>query len=103
MKLVWFSWFSVFVCALALALFAYTSIQRSHDQAQLEELAVETNAALCAFKSNLEQRALDAEQYIADVQDGKREVIPGITIADLQRSLFNQQQTLDALEELSCE
>lgn len=99
MKLVWFSWFSIFVCVLALALFAWTSVQRSHDQAALEKLARETNAALCAFKTDLQRRYDAGVEFLEKNPNG----IPGISGADIQRSLVNQKATLDALEGLSCQ
>lgn len=98
MKLVWFSWFSVFVCALSLTLFAYTSYQRSGDRAAIEKLAIETNAALCALRADLQRRHDAGVAFLKENPNG----IPGISAADIQRSLGNQQATLDALSDLSC-
>lgn len=91
-------WISVFACALSLALFSYSFVQRSHDQAQVEALARDTNAALCTFKSSLQQRYDDGVVFLENNPDG----IPGISGADIERSLANQKATLDALSELDC-
>lgn len=50
--------------------------------------------ALCAFEDDLERRVLTGQEFLRKHPDG----IPGITGADISRSLSNQQQTLDAIK-----
>lgn len=49
--------------------------------------------AICALQDDLERRVLNAQQFIEDHPGG----IPGISRADLERSIQNQQMTLAAL------
>lgn len=98
MRFAWLSWFSVAVCAASLALFAYTFQQRASDQAQVEELARQTNEALCTFKADLERRYLAGVEFLDRNPDG----IPGVSRADIARSLSNQKATLEALATLEC-
>ncbi len=70
--------------------------------AKYQSVASESHSALCAFKNDLTRRHDDGERYVEDVKSGKRELIPGITIADLERSLASQESTLEALVPLHC-
>lgn len=65
--------------------------------AQIGAVADETHTALCAFKHDLEER----RSRLWEFRESGRE-IPGITSGDINRSLSQQKQTLDALSALSC-
>lgn len=58
------------------------------------------DTALCAFVGDLERRADSTAEYLKK-HPGK-EPIPGISRADLRRSLENQRRTLDSLKGLKC-
>lgn len=63
----------------------------------------EAHDALCAFKLDLTGRAKNTQDYIDDVQTGKRVIINGLTIADLTRSRDQQDATLRSLRNLKCD
>lgn len=86
------------VVALVLVVGAYA---RSTDQ-ETERLAAETHSALCAFKGDVAERQRTARQYLADVRSGRREPIPGITVAEIAEAVRTRQDTLDALSSLDC-
>lgn len=65
--------------------------------------AGQTHRALCAFKTDLAERASSTQRFIDDIRTGRRSAIPGITISDLELTLANRQATLDSLKELDCE
>lgn len=69
---------------------------------RLETTTNETHSALCTFKADLARRYIDGQAYVDDVVNGERELLPGFTLADLNRSLANQRATLDSLSALSC-
>lgn len=75
----------------------------AHKQSvRLERVASETHDALCSFKLDLKRRYSNGQGYVADVREGRRPIIQGITLADLERSLSNQRSTLDSLKPLDC-
>lgn len=83
---------------LAISLLAVTIAFRAADQRQLEKVARSTHDALCTFKGDLEQRYQGGRQFLIDHPEG----IPGISPADIERSLANQKSTLHALSALDC-
>jgi hypothetical protein len=58
--------------------------------------------ALCALRHNLEVRVESSEKYLRDVAAGYRRPVPGITTADINTSIKNQQATINALSNLDC-
>lgn len=68
----------------------------------IANLARETHDSLCAFRQDLASRQRDTENYIKDVEEGRRPIIQGITLAELRQSVANRQATLDSLSELDC-
>lgn len=64
--------------------------------------ATKAEKALCALRGNFEERIAASEEYLADVEAGRREPIAGITTADIQRGLDNQLATVNALSGLRC-
>ena len=70
--------------------------------AALAYYAIQTHDALCKFKGDLEQRAEQTASFIDEIEDGERDLIPGISLADLRRSHSIQIRTLSALSGLEC-
>jgi hypothetical protein len=71
----------------------------THNQSvELRRVAVETHAALCAFKLGLQDRVASAEEFLIENPEG----IPGISRQDIQRSIDAQKSTLLSLDELDC-
>lgn len=68
-----------------------------------ETNALETHAALCTFRADLQRRADNAADFIHAIETGKRPPIEGISVNDLQRSLDGQEATLKSLAPLVCE
>ena len=70
--------------------------------AALAYYAIQTHDALCKFKGDLEHRAEQTALFVDEIESGKREPIPGISLADLRRSYSNQVATLSSLSDLDC-
>ena len=87
---------------VALILFALALGWRSADQRRNKQLALSTNAALCAFKHDIQTRAEQTQRFLNEIVSGDRPPIPGISVADLSRSLDAQRATLASLEILNC-
>lgn len=81
-----------------LAVSLYVDYRSDRADARVRAVAVETHEALCAFKSDLQRRYTAGSEFLENNPDG----IPGISAADIQRSLQNQRATLDALSALDC-
>lgn len=75
---------------------------RYHDQAKVNRLAAENHNVLCAFKHDREESAERTRTFISELKSGIRPPIPGITVADLERTLANIDSTLKALRQLDC-
>ena len=73
----------------------YTARQQSD---KLETVASRTAAALCTFRADLRARYESGLDFLKNHPDG----IPGISAADIQRTLDNQKSTLDSLAGLPC-
>ena len=73
----------------------YDSQQR---RADLAEAVQKINGALCTFVADIQRRHDDGVKFLEDHPEG----IPGISAADIQRSLDAQQSTLDSLSGLDC-
>ena len=58
--------------------------------------------AICALKNDLQRRVDSTEEFIANLKSGKRDPIPGITVADLERSASSMNQTIAALAVINC-
>lgn len=59
-------------------------------------------SALCALRHDLELRVERSEQYLDDVEEGRREPIPGLTALDIRRSVDSNETTIRALDGLDC-
>lgn len=58
--------------------------------------------ALCVLRGDYERRLATSEEYVKDVRARKREPVPGITQADLQRSIDGLRSNINALSGLDC-
>lgn len=101
-------WKTAVVVFLLILTVSITSVQvwlafRVGAQARdLRAVATETHDALCSFKLDLQTRQEDGRRYLRDVRAGRREIIEGITIQELEESLAARQATLDTLASLDC-
>jgi hypothetical protein len=64
--------------------------------------ASKAEVALCALRADLEVRAESSQEYLADLDAGRREPIPGITRRDITDGIQNQRRTIRALGSLEC-
>lgn len=89
---------------LALVVVGTQTVRESLRKAdmRLEEIAVETHDSLCAFKQDLTRRYESGVDYIEDVKAGRRQILEGFTIPELERSVQAQKSTLNALTPLTC-
>lgn len=84
---------------LALALvFIVGYVDAANRRAELTKVTLNTNNALCALRSDLEQRVEGSIQFLKDNPDG----VPGISAKVIQQSIDNQTQTINALSQLHC-
>jgi hypothetical protein len=72
-------------------------------QSDLNSKAKQTRHALCTFRADLTGRRNDLVKYRDDVNTGRRKPVPGITKADINTSLRNQNATLRSLRSLACD
>lgn len=91
-------WFSAVFAIVALIVLGVLFAVRASDLRKLDELTRSTNQALCTFRLDLERRTDLTAQFLEDHPEG----IPGVSRADLIRSLTNQQATLESLSDLKC-
>jgi hypothetical protein len=94
-------WKPLAIVLLSAALLFANARENAQTQDRLQAVATETHSALCTFKADLQARFENTKEYLAK-HPGK-EPIPGITRADLRRSLDAQRSTLDALSVLECD
>lgn len=85
--------------ALAIAILFGLNRRERNEQFKQNSTA---HAALCTFRADLVRRADDTEQFIREIETGVRMSIPGITEADLARSLNAQRSTVKSLAILDC-
>lgn len=62
-------------------------------------LAAANTRALCAFRHDLEQRVTDAQDFLRSHPHG----FPGVTAAQIQVSITNQEATIHALRFINCQ
>lgn len=86
------------LCGVVAISVAGLSVGIIRSNSHIAEVANNTNAALCTLRSDLEQRIDDSRQFLEDHPNG----IPGISAADIQQGITNQQRTIDALSTLEC-
>lgn len=94
-------WLVIATVVVYLALIGFIgafSISFSNQRAELRRITLNTNAALCTLRSDLEVRLQGAKDFLAEHPDG----IAGITAATLQQSITNQERTVTALSGLEC-
>ena len=69
---------------------------------RVESIANENRESICRFVIDLTNRRDAQVEYRDDLENGTRPPIPGVTIADIQRSIDSQTATIDAFAELNC-
>ena len=94
--------FSAIVLAAAFTWRINDQERTEREAARAAAEAAQTHDALCALKFDLQRRANDTQEFLDDLATGQREPIPGLTVADLKRSLNGQQSTLASLKHLEC-
>lgn len=70
---------------------------RSNSQ-DTERVAAQTHAAICTLRADLQRRVDDGDAFLKRHPHG----IPGISRADIQRSLVGQRSTIKALAIADC-
>jgi hypothetical protein len=84
---------------LVLALFGGVAWSvRASDTARVDEIASTNQAALCAFREDVERRVVSSEEFLEENPQG----IPGISAAMIRRSLIAQRETVEALSVVEC-
>lgn len=73
-----------------------------HQNRMLAKQGAQARDAFCALRIERIQQIQQTKDYIADLEAGRRQPIPGITIADLKRSLLTPEGTLRATSDLGC-
>lgn len=76
--------------------------ESERQQAEIEALGKSTHDTLCIVRTNLAGRLARAEEYNADVRSGKRPLLPGFALAELEKDVADQQATLKGLGGLRC-
>ena len=69
---------------------------------RVETLADENRRYMCNFVNDLRERHQASLEYLSDVERGRRPIITGLTLVDLQRSIDTQKATLDSFRGLDC-
>lgn len=72
------------------------------NQREIRALAASTHETLCIVRTNLAGRLARAEEYNADVKSGKRPLLPGFSLRELEKDVAEQQATLKGLGTLRC-
>ena len=83
--------------------FTFFYIQAQDQRHDLAVVARATHHVQCAQKAVLQRTIRSSQQFLADVRAGHRPRIPGISDADIVRSIQNTQNTLSAYRDLPCE
>ena len=62
--------------------------------------AFQTHHSLCTLRGELDDRVAASETYIDDVKEGRKPLLAGFTLAELERSVAATRQNADALSGL---
>lgn len=100
----------ILVAAVAIAVLSWNvwqnhkALDQAHaNQREVRALAVSTRDTFCVVRTNLAGRLARAEEYNADVKSGKRPLLPGFSLRELEKDVAEQQATLTSLGGLRCE
>lgn len=81
----------------------HKALDEAHsNRREVRALAVSTRDTLCIVRTNLAGRLARAEEYNADVKSGKRPLLPGFSLRELEKDVADQQATLKGLGTLVC-
>lgn len=86
----------LYVVVIALSALGYWSTQQNAQDTR--DLAVQTTAALCALRFDLEARVEQGQEFL----DANPEGIKGIPAETLQQTIEGQQRTISSLSVLDC-
>ena len=64
--------------------------------------AINTNATLCDFKRDLQERRDSSAAYLQSIESGARQLPDGFVLADLRQTLAARESTLRSLQDLHC-
>lgn len=73
-------------------------IDASNKRTDIEQLAEETNTALCKFRAGLENQVAGSEDFLKENPQG----IPGLSAEAIQASIDRQRTTIKSLSDLDC-
>lgn len=91
--------FATVVLYLFLAgLVAFVWVDGMSQRAEIRNVALTTNTALCTLRHDLEKRIETSQQFLEENPNG----IPGFSAEVIEQSIANQQDTIEALEVLRC-
>jgi len=93
------SGWTVILFLSVLLVFGLGLFNASRQRADLKRIQDDTTKALCTFRDDLQRRYDDGVEFLVKHPEG----IPGISAADIRRSLHNQKATLLSLRDLPCE
>lgn len=91
---------------LAMAVSVYLGVNERNSRIEsnrdlinkVEDNLNQTNGSLCALRENLKQRVLTSQNFLDDNPNG----IPGIPVGVIEKSINDQQETIDVLAGLEC-
>ena len=89
---------TVVLYVVVLATLVFVWFDSKSTDATLRRETVRTTNALCTFREDLARRARETQNFLAEHPEG----IPGISANTLRQSVINQQQTVNALQDLDC-
>ena len=96
--LLWLAIATVFLFLVVCAGGALAYWDSANQRNAIRTNQVQTQRALCTFVADLQRRVDTARQFLREHPNG----IPGISRAQLQLSIDNQQRTIKALDALEC-
>ena len=73
-------------------------IDATHRRAEIQEIALSTNTALCALRADLHRRVQNAVEFLEKNPEG----FPGIPPAVIRQDIQSQRSAIDALKVIDC-
>jgi hypothetical protein len=62
----------------------------------------EAHDGLCVIRRNLEADVANGDRYIDDVKNGRRRLIEGFTLAEIEERVADDRNSVEALAHLDC-
>jgi len=95
----WAAAFLVFFVVSMTALMLWQAFRLGETSAEVKVVAVQTHDSLCALKLDIQHRHDSTQEYL---KHHKGHLILGITRETFEKSLRDQESTLDSLSVLDC-